>query len=120
MRLSRSRGATCRVSLRKGEESFSAAASGATSERARAELAARAAAAAISQAEGLTPSLGIEIVLVVSTPERRYVLAIVNAQRAREAVMLTGACEIRDEVETAAALAALDATNRWLEMGPRA
>ena len=87
---------------------------------ARARSSPRAAVAAISQAEGLTPLLAIEMVLVVSTLERRYVLAIVNARRAREAVTLTGACEIRDEVETAAALAALDATNRWLEMGPRA
>jgi hypothetical protein len=31
-------------------------------------------------------------------------------------VMLTGSCEVRDSAETAAVLAVLDATNRW--MGP--
>jgi hypothetical protein len=29
--------------------------------------------------------------------------------------MLTGSCEIRDSAETAAALAVLNATNRWVE-----
>jgi hypothetical protein len=42
---------------------------------------------------------------------------VVNARRDREEVRLTGACEVREAVETAAALAALDATNRWLDLG---
>jgi hypothetical protein len=60
------------------------------------------------------------MVLVVPALERHYVLAIMNAQRAGERHVLTGACEIRDEVETAAAVVALDATNRWLELTPTA
>jgi hypothetical protein len=38
------------------------------------------------------------------------------ARQGREQVLLTGSCEVRDSAETAAALAVLDATNRW--MGP--
>jgi len=51
VRRSRSRGVTCRVTLRKGDSSFVGEAEGAESERARVDLAARAAIKAISQAE---------------------------------------------------------------------
>ena len=56
----------------------------------------------------------IEHVLLVDSLERRYVVVAVSARRGREMVPLTGVCEVREDVETAAVLATLSATNRWL------
>ena len=56
----------------------------------------------------------IEHVLLVDSLERRYVVVAVAARRGREIVPRTGVCEVREDVETAAVLATLSATNRWL------
>jgi len=101
VRRSRTSGITCRVSLRKGALVLSGEVTGASSERSRAELASRA-------------TLAVEHVLLVDSLERRYVVVAVAARRGREIVPLTGVCEVREDVETAAVLATLSATNRWL------
>ena len=55
---------------------------------------------------------------VLEAFDRQFVFAAVMARQGRDQVLLTGSCEIRDSAETAAVLAVLDATNRW--MGPAA
>ena len=46
--------------------------------------------------------------------DREFVFVGVTARVSRETALLTGSCEIRDSAETAASLAVLDATNRWI------
>jgi hypothetical protein len=41
----------------------------------------------------------------------------VIARQGRGTALLTGSAEVRDGAETAAALAVLDATNRWVGRG---
>jgi len=114
VRRSRTRGVLCRVTLRKGEESFVGEAEGMESERSRVDLAARAALVAITQAEGGERSLALDGATVVTAFDREFVFVGVTAKVARESMMLTGSCEIKDSAETASALAVLDATNRWI------
>jgi len=118
VRRSRARGVTCRVTLRKGEESFVGEADGVESERARVELAARAALKAIGQAErGSERTLALDGVRVIDAFDREFVFVGVSARVGRESALLTGSCEIRENPETASVLAALDATNRWIAYG---
>ena len=114
VRRSRTRGVLCRVTLRKGDESFVGEAEGMESERSRVDLAARAALVAITQAEGGERTLALDGVTVVSAFDREFVFVGVTAKVARESHLLTGSCEIKDSAETASALAVLDATNRWI------
>jgi len=114
VRRSRVSGITCRVSLRKGALILSGEVTGASSERSRAELASRATLAALGAADSAAQTAAIEHVLLVDSLERRYVVVAVAARRGREIVPLTGVCEVREDVETAAVLATLSATNRWL------
>ena len=114
VRRSRTSGITCRVSLRKGALVLSGEVTGASSERSRAELASRATLAALGAADVAAQTAAIEHVLLVDSLERRYVVVAVAARRGREIVPLTGVCEVREDVETAAVLATLSATNRWL------
>jgi len=85
-----------------------------TSYDVRAELASRATLAALGAADVAAQTAAIEHVLLVDSLERRYVVVAVAARRGREIVPLTGVCEVREDVETAAVLATLSATNRWL------
>ena len=114
VRRSRTRGVLCRVTLRKGDESFVGEAEGMESERSRVDLAARAALVAITSAEGGERTLALDGVTVVSAFDREFVFVGVTAKVARESHLLTGSCEIKDSAETASALAVLDATNRWI------
>jgi hypothetical protein len=114
VRRSRTSGITCRVSLRKGALVLSGEVTGASSERSRAELASRATLSALGAADVAAQTAAIEHVLIVDSLERRYVVVAVAARRGREIVPLTGVCEVREDVETAAVLATLSATNRWL------
>ncbi len=118
VRRSRARGVTCRVTLRKAEESFVGEAEGVESERARVELAARAALKAIGQAErGSERTLALDGVRVIDAFDRAFCFVGVSARVGRESALLTGSCEIRENPETASVLAALDATNRWIAYG---
>ena len=114
VRRSRAKGVACRVTLRKGDESFVGESEGMENERTRLELAARATLTAIGMAEGEARSLGLDGVKLVEAFDREFVFVGVTARVGRESALLTGSCEIRDSAETAAALAVLDATNRWI------
>lgn len=114
VRRSRARGVTCRVTLRKEEQSFIGEAEGAESQRSRAELAARAAVVAISQAEGDAHALALDGCRLIQAFEREFVFVGVSARVGRETTLLTGSCEIKDSPETASVLSVLDATNRWV------
>ncbi len=115
VRRSRSKGITCRVTLRKGEHTYHGEAEGLESERQRFELAARAALAAIRQAEGDECALALEGYKLVDAFEREWVLVGVTARQGRDQSLTTGSAEVRDSAETASVLAVLDATNRWLD-----
>lgn len=115
VRRSRSKGVACRVTLRKGDESFIGEAEGMENERIRIELAARAALAAIRQAEGDERVLALEGCRLVEAFDRTFVFVGVTIRESRESTLTTGSAEIRESAETASVLAVLDATNRWLD-----
>jgi hypothetical protein len=114
VRRSRVKGVTCRVTLKKGDESFVGEADGGESDRTRVELAARATLRAIAQS-GETRPVTLEGCQVVQAFEREFVFVGTRARFGRESVLLTGTAEVRESRETAAVLAVLDATNRWVE-----
>lgn len=117
VRGSRARGVSCRVTLMKDGQSFIGEARGVDGDRARLELAARAACLAIGDADGRERQFGLEGVRIVEAFERRYVFVGVAVRAGRQMRLLAGSCEMVDSAETAAVLAVLDATNRWLEYG---
>jgi hypothetical protein len=114
IRRSRLKGVTCRVTLKKGDESFVGEADGLENERMRIELLARATLAAISQSGEARP-VTLEGCQLVQAFEREFVFVGLKARFGRESVLLTGTAESKDSRETAAVLAVLDATNRWIE-----
>jgi hypothetical protein len=118
VRRSRSKGITCRVTLRKGDQSYTGEAEGMENERTRLELAGRAALKAIAELESTSRVLDLGGARVVEAFDREFVFVAVTAQMVRETVLLTGTCEVKESPETACVLAVLDATNRWL-MHPR-
>jgi hypothetical protein len=81
------------------------------------DLAARAALKAITQAENGERTLALDGVKLIEAFDREFVFIGVAAQFGRERALLTGSCEVRESAETAAVLAALDATNRWIAHG---
>ena len=115
VRRSRTKGVACRVTLRKGEETYIGESEGMENERIRIELAARAALAAIRQAEGGERVLALEGCKLVDAFERNFVFVGVTIRESRESMLATGSAEIRESAETASVLAVLDATNRWLD-----
>lgn len=130
IRRSRTRGVTCRVTLRKGNESYIGECEGAESERSRAEIAARAAIVAMGQAhaeegkgeragagESVAHALSLEGCRLIDAFEREFAFVGIMARQGREVAVLTGSCEVKESPETAAVLAVLDATNRWLGRG---
>jgi len=114
VRRSRAKGITCRVTLLKGDKSYVGEAEGMENERSRIELAARAALRAIADGETGTRPLDLSGARVIEAFDREFVFVGVTVQQARESVLLTGSCEVKDSPETASVLAVLDATNRWL------
>lgn len=114
VRRSRAKGISCRVTLRKGDQSYTGEAEGMENERSRLELAGRAALKAIAELDATARVLDLGGARVVEAFDREFVLAAVTAQMVRETVLLTGTCEVKESPETASVLAVLDATNRWL------
>lgn len=113
-----SRSAWCRVTLRRGDESAEAEAETMTGARARTEeIAARATLTALGELSPEAAGLAFEGAEVITAFGREFVFAAVAARQGRGSALLTGSCEVRENVETAAALAVLDATNRWLARG---
>ena len=118
VRGSRSKGVSCRVTLRKGDASWTGEAQGIEGDRSRLDLAARATILAIAAAEEKEGQLAVEGVKVVEAFDRRYVFVAVTVRSGREAKMLAGTCEITESAETASVLAVLNATNRWVDQQP--
>lgn len=120
VRRSRTKGVACRVTLRKGEQTFIGEAEGVENERLRVELAARAALVAIRQAEveggADEPVLGLEGCKMIEAFERTFVFVGITARAGRDSALMTGSAEVKESAETASVLAVLDATNRWLEL----
>lgn len=114
VRRSRSRGVTCRVTLRKGDQSIVGDSEGAESDRSRAELAARATLIAIGKSEGEETALTLDGCKLLDAFDRAFVFVGITARTGRDSVVLTGSCEMKESPETASVLAVLDATNRWL------
>jgi hypothetical protein len=114
VRRSRAKGIACRVTLRKGDESYSGDAEGMESERSRIELAARAALAAITSAGFADRFFVLDGIRQLEAFDREFVFVGVTARHGRASVLLSGSCEIKDSAETASVLAVLDATNRWI------
>ena len=114
IRGSRAKGVTCRVTLRRGRETFVGDAEGYESDRSRLELAARAALTAIAKSDRDERRLGLEGTKVVEAFDREFVFVGVTVRYGRESALLTGSAEVKDSAETAAVLAVLDATNRWV------
>jgi hypothetical protein len=117
VRRSRARGVTCRVTLRKGDQSYTGEAEGLEGARARVDLAARATLKAIGQAERGERTLALDGVKLIQAFDREFVFVGVAAQEGRDRALLTGSCEVRESPEQASVLAALDATNRWIAHG---
>ena len=114
VRRSRAKGIACRVTLKKGDESFVGEAEGMENERSRIELAARAALQALAQAEPSDRALALDGVRLIEAFDREFVFVGITARLGRTSALLTGSCEIRESAETASVLAVLDATNRWI------
>ena len=113
---SRASGMSCRVTIRQGEEIFVGEATGLESDRLRVETAAKAAVAAVQQADVARRTLSFEGARTISAFEREFVFVALTTRMGRETALLTGSAEIKDGVETASVLAVLDATNRWVEL----
>ena len=115
VRGSRSKGLSCRVTLRKGTASFIGEALGIEGDRSRVELAARATLLAIADADNREGQLGVQGVKVFDAFDRTFVFVAVSVRSGRENKVLTGSVEMRESAESAGVLAVLDATNRWIE-----
>jgi hypothetical protein len=120
VRRSRDRGLSCRVTLSRGERVFAGEASGQATERARVDVAARAALLAVVEALGATGSktrtLSLEGAQLVDVFERSFVFVRIAAREGRDSVVLTGTCEVHESAETSSVLAVLNATNRWMQI----
>jgi hypothetical protein len=115
VRRSRASGMTCRVTLRRGDEMFVGEAQGQETHAVRTETAARAAMAAVQQADTEGRILAFEGARIVDAFERQFAFVALTTRYGRESALLTGSAEIKDGIETASVLAVLDATNRWVE-----
>ena len=115
VRGSRSKGLSCRVTLRKGNSSFIGEALGIEGDRSRVELAARATLLAIADADNREGQLGVQGVKVFDAFDRTFVFVAVSVRSGRDSKILTGSVEMRESAESAGVLAVLDATNRWIE-----
>jgi hypothetical protein len=115
VRSSRAKGLSCRVTLRRGGEVFVGESDGFESDKSRVELSARAAFLAIALCDRGESQLALEGAKIITAFERRLVLVGLTARQGRNAILLTGRCEIKESLETASAMAVLNATNRWME-----
>jgi len=116
VRRSRTNGMSCRVTLRAGADVYVGEAQGLETDRLRTETAARAAVAAVSQADTEGRALAFEGARVIEAFDRQFAFVALTTRFGRETALLTGSAEIKDGIETASVLAVLDATNRWVEL----
>jgi hypothetical protein len=116
-RRSRKHGLSCTVTLRAGSGRYSGEASGAESARARGELAATATVNALQSLLAENVTLAFESCITVEATDRAFAFVVVSGRAGRDTTFLSGSCEVKDSLETAAVLAVLDATERWIERG---
>jgi hypothetical protein len=117
VRRSRSQGLSCTVTLRAAAERYVGHANGAESSRARGELAATATVIALRGLLAENVSLAFESCITVEATDRAFAFVVISGRAGRETTFLSGSCEVKDSLETAAVLAVLDATARWIERG---
>ncbi len=122
-------GMSCRVVLRRGDALANdedtlvegEAESPSTMRVQSDEIAARAALDALARGEAGAASFVLEGSARVAAFGREFVLVGVVVRQGRGATLLTGSAEVREGgAETAAVLAILDATNRWVARGVEA
>jgi len=101
VRGSRSKGLSCRVTLRKGNSSFIGEALGIEGDRSRVELAARATLLAIADADNREGQLAVQGVKVFDAFDRTFVFVAVSVRSGRESKVLTGSVEMRESAESA-------------------
>ncbi|HJU65834.1 MAG TPA: hypothetical protein VJ596_09165 [Gemmatimonadaceae bacterium] len=114
LRRSRRDGVTCRVILRRGNALLTGTATGAETERGMMELAVQATLQAIRSGEERDTPMGVSGCTLVGSRDREFAFVVIAAPVARTTIYLSGSCEVSEGPELAAALATLDATNRWL------
>ena len=118
VRRSRASGISCRVTIRRGDETFVGEATGLETDRLRMETSARAAViavCAVATADQDSRSLAFEGARLIEAFDREFVFVALTTRVGRESALLTGSAEVKDGIETASVLAVLDATNRWME-----
>jgi hypothetical protein len=115
VRRSRTSGMSCRVTLRAGADVYVGEANGLETDRLRTETAARAAVAAVAQADAEGRALAFEGARIIDAFERQFAFVALTTRFGRDTALLTGSAEVKDGIETASVLAVLDATNRWVE-----
>jgi hypothetical protein len=103
-----------RVKLSFGEREAESEEQGTDTLRNRVEAAAR---AAVTCLEELLPddSVALEGIQLVDAFDRKFAFVAVHGLGSRDAQLLTGTCEMRENPERSAVLAVLDATNRWID-----
>ena len=105
----------CRVTLVLDDTVVTGEAEGIDAEGASLEVAARAAVQAMRELAGpLAAPLVLDGVSRVEIAGRDHVVAAVQTRQGRMIKVLAGAAAVTDSAEYAAALAALQATNRWV------
>jgi hypothetical protein len=107
VRRSRASGMSCRVTVRQGDQLFVGEATGLETDRLRTETAARAAVAAIQQANAGGRALLFEGARLIEAFDREFVFVALTTRFGRESSLLTGSAEIKDGIETASVLAVL-------------
>ena len=117
VRRSRSKGLSCTVTLSAGSTRYSGEASGPESSRARGELAATATVLALAALLADNVTIAFESCITVEATDRAFAFVVVSGRAGRDTTYLSGSCEVKDSLETAAVLAVLDATERWIERG---
>ncbi|HSJ09349.1 MAG TPA: hypothetical protein VK928_05525 [Longimicrobiales bacterium] len=107
--------ASCRVTIRRGDEVISGSGTGPSTQLGRAQAAARAVFGAIATARR-DQTLALEGVSLVETHGQPYILVSAHAIVGRATHPLTGIAPLHRSPEEAAILAALQSTNRWAEL----
>ena len=98
----------------RGGEVIAGEARGADTPKARVQAAARAALAAVERIMD-DAAFELEGVKLIEAFESMFAFAGVHLVEGRTTQLLAGTCEVGDQPEQAAALAVLDALNRWIE-----
>jgi len=106
---------SCRVEIKRDDETYVGEAEGPDFERSRMEVAAAACLEALLQSAGADVHLSLQGVSQMQSLGRTFVVIAVGAGIGRRAQSLSGIATVDDSVEEAAVLAGLMATNRWLE-----